>query len=139
MKDKLDEFEKEILGAKTLEAYIKAYRYRIENTIDASPYGVERVTEERMLKELEKFVPKLNLSRGEMECSYDLLVSAILECNAKINKILEGYAYLRKQADVEEEDLNVQKKAAQSNIEKVKVEREAYKKSLNILVERMER
>lgn len=137
MKDKLDEFEQEIVNAKTLEAYIKAYRYRIENTIDASPYGVEQVTEKRMLAELEKFVPKVNLSRYEMECSYELLASAILECGEKINKMKEGYEYLRRKVYTEG-TLDVQKKITESNIEKVKAEKEAYKKSLKILLERME-
>ena len=139
MKGELDEFEKEITRAKTLEAYIKAHRHRIENTIDASPYGVERVTERRMLAELEKFVPKLNLSREEMECSYDLLTSALLGCCARIDKIRESYAYLRTEADIEKEHLEIQKKIAESNIEKVRVEREAYRKSLKILLENMER
>ena len=139
MEGKLDEFEKEITGAKTLEAYIKAYRYRIENTIDASPYGVERVTEKRMLAELEKFVPKVNLSREEMECSYDLLTSALLECNEKINKMMEGFAYLRTEmVQGEEGTLEAQKEVVSSNIEKVRVEMEAYKNSLKILLERME-
>ena len=140
MEDKLDEFEKEIAGAKTLEAYIKAYRYRIENTIDASPYGVERTTEKRMLAELEKFVPKVSLTRGEMECSYDLLTSALLECNEKINKMMEGFAYLRTEmVQGEEGTLEAQKEVVSSNIEKVRVEMEAYKNSLKILLERMER
>ncbi|MCK5157756.1 MAG: hypothetical protein KAR08_01255 [Candidatus Heimdallarchaeota archaeon] len=137
MEGKLDEFEKEITGAKTLEAYIKAYRYRIENTIDASPYGVERVTEKRMLAELEKFVPKVNLSRYEMERSYCLLTSEILVCCSKIDKMKESYAYLRRQVNAKGV-LDVQKKIAESNIEKVKAEREAYKNSLKILLERME-
>ena len=137
MEGKLDEFEKEITGAKTLEAYIKAYRYRIENTIDASPYGVERVTEKRMLAELEKFVPKVSLTRGEMECSYLLLTSEILVCCSKIDKLKESYAYLRRQVNAEG-TLDVQKKITESNIEKVKAEREAYKNSLKILLERME-
>ena len=137
MEGKLDEFEKEITGAKTLEAYISAYRYRIENTIDASPYGVERVTEKRMLAELEKFVPKVSLTRGEMECSYLLLTSEILVCCSKIDKLKESYAYLRRQVNAEG-TLDVQKKITESNIEKVKAEREAYKNSLKILLERME-
>ena len=137
MEGKLDEFEKEIAGAKTLEAYIKAYRYRIENTIDASPYGVERVTEKRMLAELEKFVPKVKLTRGEMESSYLLLTSEILVCCSKIDKLKESYAYLRRQVNAEG-TLDVQKKITESNIEKVKAEREAYKNSLKILLERME-
>ena len=137
MEGKLDEFEKEITGAKTLEAYISAYRYRIENTIDASPYGVERVTEKRMLAELEKFVPKVKLTRGEMESSYLLLISEILVCCSKIDKLKESYAYLRRQVNAEG-TLDVQKKVAESNIEKIKAEREAYKKSLKILLERME-
>lgn len=139
MEDGLDEFEKEILGAKTLEAYISACRYRIENSIDASPFGVEQAIEERMLAQLEKFVPKLNLSRGEFECSYDLLVSALLDCNARIDKMMESYAYLRRRMDTKEGVLDVQKKITESNIKKVKVEIEAYEKSLKILLARMER
>ena len=137
MKDRSDEFEKEIAEAKTLEAYISAYRYRIENTIDNSSYGVEQTTEKRMLAELEKFVPKVNLSSYEMECSYSILASAILECGEKIDRMKEGYEYLRRKV-YSEGTLDVQKKITDSNIEKVKAEKEAYKKSLKILLERME-
>lgn len=40
----------------TLQEYIKAYEKSFENSVDISPYGIERTTEKRMLKELKELI-----------------------------------------------------------------------------------
>ena len=40
----------------TLQEYIKAYEKSFEDTVDMSPYSIERTTEKRMLKELKELI-----------------------------------------------------------------------------------
>ena len=40
----------------TLQEYIKAYEKSFEDIVDMSPYGIERTTEKRMLKELKELI-----------------------------------------------------------------------------------
>ena len=136
MKKELDEFRIEIDNAKTLKEYISAYRYQIKNTIDASPYGVERTTEERMLKELEKIVPTLGLlTHDEFERTYDKLVTSIYKVNVQIDEMKKGFEYLKTELVPEKEAFLVrQKEVLARNIEKLESEKEGYRKSILILL-----
>ncbi|MCK4666897.1 hypothetical protein KAU33_09120 [Candidatus Dependentiae bacterium] len=135
MREKLDEFEREVKNAKTLKEYISAYRYRMENTIDASPYGVERTTEKRMLEELERFLPTLLLTREEFDRTYDKLLTSILKVNMQISEMKKGFDYLKNELVPEKEAfLDRQKKVVTQNIEKLEAEKEGYQKSIKILL-----
>lgn len=133
MKDELNEFNKEINEAGTLEAYIKAYRYGIENSIDASPAGVERSTEERMLKELEKFLPKVKLTSEELDNSCSVLVLAIANVNLKLKT-------LRNELTADDEDFfGQQEDIIKDKIDTLEAEKYGYKKSIHILLEYTDR
>lgn len=135
MNEKLDEFEEEVKRAKTLKEYISAYRHRIDNTIDASPFGVERITEKRMLAELEEFLPRLLLTQKEFERTYDKLVTSIYKVNMQIAEMKKGFEYLKTELVPEKEAfLNSQKEILASNIKKLEGEKEGYKKAITILL-----
>jgi len=44
--------------ASSIKEYIEAYKELWKSTIDASPFGLERTTEERMIRELEGVAKK---------------------------------------------------------------------------------
>ena len=139
MIEKLDEFEREIKNAKTLKEYISAYRYRIENTIDASPYGVERTTEKRMLEELERFLPTQLLTKEEFERTYDRLVALIFSVSTQINGMKKAFECLTTDhipdyIPDKEVFLERQKKTLILDIKKLEAEKEGYRNSILILL-----
>lgn len=140
MNKKLNEFENEVKEAKTLKEYISAYRYRIDNTIDASPFGIERITEVRMLEELEKFLPTLLLTGEEFDRTYDRLLTSVLKVNMQISEMKKGFDYLKNELVPEKEAfLDRQKKVVNCNIEKLEAEKEGYQKSIKILLSMKEK
>lgn len=132
MQKRLDGFDMDIRGASTIEQYIVAYRYKIDN----SPPGDVRKTEKRMMTELEKFVPSRKLSTKEFQRSYEALISKIFKTDMSIKNLKEGHRYLETELIPERESfLKQEKKNVIRKIKKLEEEKIGYQKSIKILLE----